>query len=215
MASAAIAVPLVYAWGGVLFDSYLYPANWLAIIVTLAGCNHLTRRFGLRRSVLITVGILWFAFASVQWARSLEASTQDFHYRADIGRYLHDVSKRRGTLFLEPAGYIPYYSGLPTTDEVGLVSPEISAYIQRDRSRWWIQFVKDKLPTYIVQRESFAHFQTLDGQTLSPQEERWFISHYELIRTTHYDPVLYHHSALLRSILRLGHMPAISSIGSE
>ena len=33
---ATIAIPLAYAYGGVLFSWYLYPANWIAAAVTIA-----------------------------------------------------------------------------------------------------------------------------------------------------------------------------------
>jgi hypothetical protein len=207
IATLAVVIPLAYAWGGVLFDWYLYPPNWLATIVVLVGCSHAIRHLRFRGAVVAFAGILWLGFAGVQWAHSLAASTQDYHYRADIGRYLHDISGGHGTLFLEPAGFIPYYAGLPTFDEVGLVSPGVSRYIRQDRHHWWIDFVQAEQPTYIVQRESFAHFETFDGQTLSADEQRWFLSHYELIRRTHYNPALYHPSPVLRRILQMGPMP--------
>ena len=36
LAFATIAIPLAYAYGGVLFSWYLYPANWIATAVTIA-----------------------------------------------------------------------------------------------------------------------------------------------------------------------------------
>lgn len=207
MAAVALMVPLAYGWGGVLFDWYLYPPNWLALVVILVGTVPLLVE---RRSRVIGIsltGVLWLSFAGIQWARSLAASTQDFHYRADIGRFLQDVAHGRGRLFLEPAGYIPYYSGLWTADEVGLVAPDVTPYIQHDRGHWWIDYVKDRRPDYIVERESFAHYQTFDGQTLTPAQQAWFNGHYRLIRRTSYNPALYHPSPILQRILRMGPMP--------
>ena len=40
------------------------------------------------------------------------------------------------TLFLEPAGYIPFYAGIKTFDEVGLASPEILRFKERDPNDW-------------------------------------------------------------------------------
>ncbi len=207
VALLAVAVPLAYAWGGVLFDWYLYPANWLAVIVLLAGAARLVECIGRPRTVLAFAALAWIAFAGVQWARSLAASTQDYHYRGDIGRYLHGVARPGDTLFLEPAGYIPYYSGLVTADEVGLVSRDVSSFIARHPGHWWIDYVEARQPDWIVERQSFAHFETFDGQQLSPPEQQWFTEHYKLVRRTHYEPSVYHASPLLRPILRMGPMP--------
>ncbi|MFN8363285.1 MAG: hypothetical protein U0T85_06700 [Cloacibacterium normanense] len=38
---------------------------------------------------------------------------------------------------LEPAGYIPYFSGLKAIDEVGLVDKEIQTEIKKDKANYW------------------------------------------------------------------------------
>jgi hypothetical protein len=211
LALTTIAVPLAYAAGGVLFDWYLFPANWVAMAVVLGMLARLIASVhpgSLRRVGWACVACTWMALAALQWTRSLAESTEDYHYRGDIGRYLGTISHGRGTLFLEPAGYIPTYSGLYTDDEVGLVSPVITGYILRDpkpaSGAWWIAYVESEQPDYIVQREPFLHFTTFEGYTLTRAQQQWFNAHYRLLRRTHYEPWVYHPSPLLRRILALG-----------
>ena len=107
LAVLSIAVPAAYAFGGVIFDWYLFPANWLAMSVVIAIGVHVVGALRWRMFAWSCIAIIWLALAALQWTRSLAASTQDYHYRADIGRYLGEISHGRGTLLLEPAGYIP------------------------------------------------------------------------------------------------------------
>jgi hypothetical protein len=215
LALLSIAVPAAYAGGGVIFDWYLYPANWLAMAVVIAVGVRLVSISRWRTVGWFAVAALWIALAGLQWGRSLVASTQDFHYRADIGRYLGEISHGQGTLLLEPAGYIPYYSGLRTDDEVGLVSGHVTRYMLRDPlhnrgsadGAWWMRYVEAEKPDYIVQVGSFAHFQTQEGYTLTSPEQQWFGEHYRLLRRAHYEPWQYHPSPFLRRILALGPMP--------
>ena len=207
VAALATAIPLFYAVGGVIFDWYLYPANWLAMTVVVSVLVHLAGRSSYSRFRWLGIAALWIVMAMMQWARSLTASTQDYHYRADIGRYLQQISHGQGRLFLEPAGYIPYFSGIETDDEVGLVSDRILQFMQKDPVGWWIDYVKTDQPTYIVQREMFAHFETFEGYTLSSADRMWFQQHYRLIRRTHYEPQRFHNSRLAAWILRHGPMP--------
>jgi hypothetical protein len=202
-----VGVPVAYAAGGVIFDWYFYPANWMAMSVIVAVAVRLLAASRYRTAGWLLATVMWIGLAGLQWTRSLAASTQDFHYRGDIGRFLGEVSHGEGTLFLEPAGYIPYFSGLHTDDEVGLVSGRITGYMLHDPQSWWIDYVEAEKPKYIVQRESFAHFETFEGYTLTLDQQRWFVEHYRLLRRTHYEPQVYHPSRYLRKILALGPMP--------
>jgi hypothetical protein len=48
--------------------------------------------------------------------------------------------------FIEPAGYVPYFSGLKTIDEVGLVDKQIQEEIKKDKANYWINTVKKENP---------------------------------------------------------------------
>jgi hypothetical protein len=204
LAFATIAIPLAYAYGGVLFSWYLYPANWIATAVTIAALVHLVSRSRFRFAGLTMLAVLWIGLMFMQWTKALAGSTQDYHYRGDIGRYLATVSHGQGTLFLEPAGLIPYFSALRTDDEIGLVSARATEFMQRDPAGWWFDYVAAERPDYIVERQSFDHFTTIEGYTLTPDQQRWFAAHYQLLRRVHYVPSTYHPSPALQKILAMG-----------
>ena len=95
----------------------------------------------------------------------------------DIGRYLA-ISHPGDTLFLEPAGQIPFFPGLFTDDEVGLVSPRVIAYHRQFPHDWWPHFVEDNQPTFIVERSPMLTGWTYHGYRLNPAERTWFTEHY-------------------------------------
>jgi hypothetical protein len=204
LAFATIAIPLAYAYGGVLFSWYLYPANWIAASVTIVVLVRIISRSRFRAVGMVLLAVICTGLMFMQWTKALAGSTQDYHYRGDIGRYLASISHGRGTLFLEPAGLIPYFSGLQTDDEIGLVSPRVTEYMERDPDSWWFDYVASEHPDYIVERQSFHQYRTIEGFTLTPDQQRWFEAHYELLRRVHYVPETYHSSPLLKRILAMG-----------
>ncbi|HEY1963292.1 MAG TPA: hypothetical protein VGG59_00105 [Acidobacteriaceae bacterium] len=201
---ATIAIPLAYAYGGVLFSWYLYPANWIAAAVTIAVLVRIAARGRFPAAGMTLLAVVWIGLIFMQWTKALAGSTQDYHYRGDIGRYLATISHSQGTLFLEPAGLIPYFSGLRTDDEIGLVSARVTEYMQRNPDAWWFDYVAAEQPDYIVERQSFDHYRTIEGYTLTPDQQRWFAAHYQLLRRVHYVPSAYHPSPFLQRILAMG-----------
>lgn len=204
LAVATIAIPLAYAYGGVIFAWYLFPANWLAVAVTIAVAVRVIMRHRFHMVGVALLAVIWMGLIFMQWTKTLVAATEDYHYRGDIGRYLATISHGQGTLFLEPAGLIPYFSGLRTDDEVGLVSSRVTDFMKHDPVAWWFDYVAAVRPDYIVQRQSFDHYQTFENYTLTPDQQRWFAAHYQLIRRAHYVPAMYHPSHLLQRILAAG-----------
>ena len=118
----------------------------------------------------------------------------------DIGRYLA-ISHPGDTLFLEPAGQIPFFPGLFTDDEVGLVSPRVIAYHRQFPHDWWPHFVEDNQPTFIVERSPMLTGWTYHGYRLNPAERTWFTEHYCAMKCFHYDPTTYFNSPFLNQVL--------------
>jgi hypothetical protein len=48
--------------------------------------------------------------------------------------------------FIGACGYVPYFSGLKTIDEVGLVDKQIQEEIKKDKTNYWINTVKTENP---------------------------------------------------------------------
>jgi hypothetical protein len=203
LAIATVLLPLAYAYNGVLVSRYLYPANWIAATVAIVVLIRLLMTGTFRIAGAALLAIIWIALIFLQWTNALATSARVYHYRGDIGRYLAAISHGRGTLFLEPAGIIPYLSGLSADDETAVVSPRIVGFMERNPDSWWFDYVSTAKPDYIVQRASFDEYRTAEDYTLTPDQQSWFQQHYKLLRRAHYAPATYHPSPFLQKILAL------------
>ena len=73
--------------------------------------------------------------------------------RMRIGLFLRYQAKSpRETVFLEPLGYIGFYSGLKTYDWPGLSSPEVVALRKKLKINSWIPLISELKPDWIVLR---------------------------------------------------------------
>ena len=132
---------------------------------------------------------------------------QESGFRASVGKFIAEESSHDDTLFLEPAGYIPFYAGLRTWDTVGLVSPEILEYRGKGNFDWWMEFVMDKTPTYIVERSPIHVSGYPDGTTrlgFTEEDRSWFSNNYELLNKFRYSDFLYKTRGILTPIYKLG-----------
>ncbi|MFZ0663111.1 MAG: hypothetical protein WAM66_10500 [Acidobacteriaceae bacterium] len=204
--AAGVLIPGAYILGGVIFPWYLWTSNWLCLSLI---CFLLVRAVfaakpRARIALLVVLAIAWAGMDGMQWLVSYNIGLQGYHYRGGIGRWLHTVAKPTDTLELEPAGYIPFYAGLRTYDEVGLISPLVVEYRTRYGGGWYMEFLKQKRPDWLVERAYMTRYVTMDGVHLSPQNISWFDAHYKLARHFHYSPENYLHSGLLLRLMKNG-----------
>ncbi len=205
LVSMVLMIPIAYAYGGVIFQWYFWPIAFLGyalVCVMLAEWLTLGSKIARARSVLVILTFTVGIFA--QWVFSYSWGMKEYAYRGGIGRQLAEISHKGDTLFLEPAGYIPFYSGLYTYDEAGLGSPLVVHYRTLYRGPWWIRFVEQVNPDWIVQREKFSTFTTYQGYTLIDDEQRWFLENYHLVEKTSYRPEDYTSNPLLVKFLKMG-----------
>ena len=202
----AFLIPVAYSVGGVLFPWYLWPCQLLVWAVVLALFVEWSAAAGrqLRRLCLAGAAAVLGILLAGQWVMAWSRGTYEQLHRGGVGRYIRAHSPDTDTIFLEPAGYIPFYAQRYTYDEIGLGTPEVTAYRRRHGQGWWIRFVQDKRPDLLVQRRHMLEHRTLEGYPLSRQEIDWFKSNYELIKEFHYRPEDYYRHPLLLRILRLG-----------
>lgn len=86
-----------------------------------------------------------------QTVHSIATGNGEWNYRRSIGLFLNTYEKdKKQWILLEPAGYVPYFSGLKTIDEVGLVDKQIQEEIKKDKSNYWINTVKNRKPKYLL-----------------------------------------------------------------
>ena len=111
-------------------------------------------------SLLIIFYIL--PMATFQTVHSIATGNGEWNYRRSIGLFLKDYEKDKNQyILLEPAGYIPYFSGLKAIDEVGLVDKEIQAEIKKDKANYWKNTVEKRKPKYLLAPKNL--FEGKDG----------------------------------------------------
>lgn len=97
-----------------------------------------------------------------QTIHSIATGNGEWNYRRSIGLFLKDYEKDKNQyILLEPAGYIPYFSGLKAIDEVGLVDKEIQTEIKKDKANYWKNTVEKRKPKYLLAPKNL--FEGKDG----------------------------------------------------
>lgn len=208
LVSATMIIPAFYAVGGIIFPWYFWPSSVLGFIAIFAALTEWTfARSARTRSLAATaLCVAMLLLAAAQWCLSLNWGTQEYLYRASIGRNLATLAKPTDRLFLEPAGYIPFFSKCYTFDQVGLVSPLVTDYRKRfGNERWCYEFIRAERPEFIVQRRPFFTNSVFDVDGRLTSEQRpWFDANYDRIAQYDYDPASYHSSSLATRICRFG-----------
>ena len=82
------------------------------------------RRFVLATFVVLSFGA-FFVFLSASVGQRVQQLEIEMGNRAVLGTWLKENGKSTDTVYLEPLGYIGYYSGMRMNDFPGLVSPEV------------------------------------------------------------------------------------------
>ena len=205
LVSISLAIPLAYAFGGVLYQWYFWPCTLLGYAFVLALLIDRAAAGGMPARLITWITVIaLLAGVAAQWGFSYAWGMKEFAYRGGIGVWLNENSRPDERILLEPAGYIPYYSRLYTYDEVGLVSPQVVTYRQAYRSRWWMEFVSDFKPNWIIQRGHIEEFETYQGIALTDDEQDWFLEHYREVASFEFNPEDYTTTPLLIRLLSLG-----------
>ncbi len=164
----------VLSWAALIGQFYLHawvgaPTPWylpvvafislLAVSLVLAPLAQGAQpfRFGSRVVVggwlLIAIGTALATAWQLRWQQRIIEDGQ----RTSIGRWLGEqAASKRETVFLEPLGYIGFYSNLKMLDYPGLSAPEVVAARRRAFSHsypfCWSELIMDLLPDWIVLR---------------------------------------------------------------
>jgi hypothetical protein len=206
LAGVAFAMPTVYALGGAMAPWYFWPsaiAGWLVVVVVAVAAVE-RQRPRRRRLARFAGAAVMMSLAAGQWLYAASWGTQENLYRAGIGDEIRALASPHDTLLLEPAGYVPYHAQLWTWDEIGVTSPLVTTYRSRFGSRWWVQFVQDVRPSFLLERDHIVAHRTLDGYQLTADERAWFDANYALVRVFRYEPDRLRPPGLMRFAARLG-----------
>ncbi len=199
LVSVAALFPLFFAVAGAAFPWYFHPAAFALAACLLIGAFRglLGGSPRLLAGLATGASLLGCAF---QFLLSLNVGRQESGYRASVGKYLGQVADDGDTLVLEPAGIIPYFSGLTTYDEVGLASPRVLPYLGSP-GYWLAEFLRDVCPTFTVQRSPFPAPASAAGWTPA---EAWFDASYQVIRRFEYHPGEWAQGDFTRALLERG-----------
>jgi hypothetical protein len=137
---------------------YYGQASLLAIVVVARSAGVLWEgrtRWG-RALALAGGGTLalvsaWIFVLANQHAQRQQLEIED-NIRRPIGLWLKAKAQPGDTVFLEPIGYIGYYSGLKILDYPGLVAPEVVA-ARREHKAGFAELPLHLKPTWIIARE--------------------------------------------------------------
>lgn len=126
---------------------------------------------GMARVLWLVAGIMVAGSATLCAVMGRQARVEmrisEAMVRRPIGEWLHEHALNPSeTVFLEPLGFIGYYSGLKMLDYPGLSSPEVVAARKRAKNHFylesWPALVRDLKPDWLV---------------LRPSEEKFFAEH--------------------------------------
>ena len=129
-----------------------------------------------------------------QLMHSIATGNGEWNYRRQIGLYLNEYEKDKNQyIVLEPAGYIPYFSGLKAIDVVGLVDKEIQREIKTDKDNYLRNTAQKRQPKYLL--TEYDLFNTENG--------RYFQQNYRLIKEFRVNDFLASENKILEKIYRL------------
>lgn len=132
-----------------LFDWYYWVPQLLLFVPVLIFVLEQKQRRNLWLSLLVVFYIV--PMLAFQTIHSIATGNGEWNYRRTIGTFLNKYEKDKNQwILLEPAGYVPYFSGLKTIDEVGLVDKQIQEEIKKDKINYWINTVKNRKPKYLL-----------------------------------------------------------------
>jgi len=183
------------------FDWYYWlPRVFLFAVILYFFLNLDTKREMLKFALLTAFfsGLYFFQFIQSYTIGYME-ERQRMQIAADINR---EKTAAEQSIFLEPAGIIPFYTGLYTYDEVGLVNAKINDEMLKDEKYWWINSVKRFQPDYILtiagKPEVGARFYTLKPEDFSAFNKNYHLEKVYSIKKIHEEA-----PALLRWIYKI------------
>ena len=128
--------------------AYLLHALWSCGANGAAKVGPALARIGGASLVLVQIGVL----GAVAWQMRAQQQIIENGHRRQIGEWLRAESGgRRATVYLEPLGYVGFFSGLKMLDYPGLCSPEVVAARKQGGS-----IIKALRPDWLVCRPEEA-----------------------------------------------------------
>lgn len=145
------------------FPWYLPPVTLLGLITIAAFFSQLwhVASFGgmksraLKRTITVSAAVMLLVSASTMWESGRQlAAQQEFiedGNRRKIGEWLRENAETGDTVFMEPLGYIGYFSDLKTYDFPGMSSREM-VEARKQVGNDWTDLIRHLRPDWLVLR---------------------------------------------------------------
>ncbi|KMQ71285.1 hypothetical protein ACM44_07735 [Chryseobacterium koreense CCUG 49689] len=134
-----------------------------------------------KRLWIPSVFLAFFGLYIFQLWQSFTIGYMEEKQRVQIAKDLKaENSGMNRSIILEPAGIIPFYTGLYTYDEVGLVNKRINDEMVKDEKFWWMNSVRDFKPDYILtisKKPGGLYYH------MKPEDLKYFDANYRLVKT--------------------------------
>jgi hypothetical protein len=179
-----------------LWERWTVP-HWGMFLVTfgyvLSSTGSLARLHlgsSLKHTVLITLLLLHIGGLSASFIYPFRMSPDPKSSR-EVGTWLRGHATPNQSVLLEPIGLIGYLSNLYVHDFIGLISPQVTQArkVVPSSNRWYFQYIRQWLPTFIVLREREVHenefmYGGYGDAIFLPTEKKWFDDEYALVFQT-------------------------------
>jgi len=174
-----------------LFEWYLPPTLPVYEVFVALGLVYVSQLVFKKIPSRIATGLTYSSAACVyvcviwlMYGASLETQKTEENLRIPLGLWLKANAAPTDRIFLEPIGYVGYYSERPVLDAVGLVSPSVLRFYTPRTSAPWLDMVRYFHPEWCVLRPGeFQHI--LDGSRSSGYA---WDNEYELVHSVSYTP---------------------------
>lgn len=175
-----------------LFDWYYWVPQILLFVPVLVFVMEQKTRKSLWVTLLLVFYIL--PMIAFQTVHSIATGNGEWNYRRSIGLFLNTYEKDKNQwIFLEPAGYVPYFSKLKTIDEVGLVDKEIQNEMKKDRPNYRLNTVKNRKPKYLLSYQDL----------FAGKDSDYYRTHYKLLKKYRINDHLHNENPVIEKIYKL------------
>ena len=158
-------------WAALATIALAFTADWTAAKALAAGRRRLHAAVAIVAAA--TVALQVTLLACVAWQIRIQQEVIEDHGRREIGKWLRDQATPGDRVFLEPLGYIGYYSRLKTYDVPGLSSPEVVRAI-RSGITTFADLITRLNPEWLVLRPG-----ELEREGIS---QEWMADRYRLVK---------------------------------
>lgn len=187
---------LAFSFGRVVMADWYYLPGYVAYAVTIGlFVERMMTLFSTRQGAglepLIRYGgtallIIFVMLGALRWRDN--PGGLFLRQNKQLGVWLKQNAPPGSHVMLEPIGYVGWESGLRVYDYIGLVSPPVveSRKTYPDSDVWFLNFVQEHTPEYIVLRNWEVPRNMLfhghgDGIFIDESDRAWFEEHYKRV----------------------------------